>query len=106
MEVHRIQDMLLVDPQECVGTSELVVNVGFAMTTSYYGPQPLETSDEWQKSILHVIKAWRPEHGLLFRSGRPDMLRHAITSNFVNGLRGNVHFDVYENDGGLFFDKM
>ena len=106
VEVHRIQDMLLVDPQEWVYKSALVVNVGFATTTSYHGPQPVESLDDWQDIILHVIKTWSPEHRFLVRSGIPDMLRNAITSEFITSLRGSINVDVYEDDGGLSFDKM
>ena len=106
MEVHRIQDMLLVDPQECVDISALFVNVGFATTTSYHGPQPVESLDDWQDIILHVIKTWSPEHSLLVRSGIPGMLKNAITSEFITSLRGSINVDVYEDDGGLSFDKM
>ena len=99
VEVHRIQDMLPVEPQE-YGIPTLVINVGFVTTTLYHGPQPYEAPDEWQRCIQHVIQTWRPEHVLLIRSGNPDMLSNAMTLEFVDALK-SMNFDVYEDDGGL-----
>ena len=108
VEVHRIKDIPLVDSQDYTGVSELVINVGFATTTSCHGPQPYESPEEWQDNILHVLKTWKPEHTLFIRSGSIDMLRSVLTAEFVDALRESVHFDAYESEesGGLNFDKM
>ena len=105
VEVYRIQDMLLVDYPECVGKSELVINVGFPMTTIYHGAQPSESVDEWQKSLLHVIKHLRPEHVLHVRSGIPGMLTNAITPEFINSLRGTMNFEMEKESGGITFKR-
>ena len=104
VEVHRIQDMLPVEPQE-YGIPTLVINVGFVTTTLYHGPQPYEAPDEWQRCILHIIHTWRPEHDLLIRSGNPDMLRDAMTLEFVDALK-SMKFDVFEDDEGLICQRM
>ena len=105
--VHRTKDILLVDPQDLVGISSLVVNIGFSVTSSYHGHQPYETANEWQETILHILKTWKPEHYLVIRSGNPDILRTVITAEFVNDLRRQMSFDAYEDAyGELYFGKM
>ena len=107
VEVHRAKDILLVDPEDHVGIPSLIVNIGFAVTTSYHGPQPHESVNEWQETILHILKTWKPEHYLLLRSGNTDILRTVITAEFVNDLRGQMTFDAYEDAyGELRFRKM
>ena len=108
VEVHRIKDILLVDLENNAGISELYINVGFATTTSFHGPQPYESPEEWQDNILHVLKTWKPEHMLFIKSGSIAMLRSALTAEFVDTLRESLHFDAYESEelGRLTFDKM
>ena len=105
VEVHKIQDVLLVEPQEYFGVSSMVINVGFVTTTSYHGPQPYEPPEEWQEDILHVLHTWMPEDYLFIRSGNPRMLSDAITLEFLDSLK-SMNVDVYESDGGLHCQRM
>ena len=105
VEVHRINDMLFVEPQENLEISSLYINVGFVTTTLYHGPHPYEAPDEWQRCIQHVIQTWRPEHCLIISSGTRYILRDAKTLEFVDALK-SMNFDVYEVDEGLICHRM
>ena len=105
VEVHRIQDMLFVEPPENLEISSLYINVGFVTTTSYHGPQPYEAPDEWQRCTQHALHTLRPEHGISIRSRNPDMLRDAMTLEFVDALK-SMNFDVCEVDEGLICQRM
>ena len=106
VEVYRIKELVMADGKDYVGIRKLVVNVGFAASTLFQGPQPDETPDEWQKAILNILQIWRPQHQLLIRTWNPDISRKALTSDFISHLRRDTGFDIFEDRGYLKFLRM
>ena len=106
MEVHRIQDLLQIPgDHEFVGAPRLIVNVGFALTTMFHGPQPDETPEEWQTAISYILKTWTTASRILIRSGNPLLLKVAISPDFVETLRSTKEWDtICDND--VEFVKM
>ena len=106
VDVYRIKEMMKVDAKHYVGISELVVNVGFAASALFQGPQPDETPDEWRQGILNILQMWRPQLKLSIRTWNPDILRKALTNDFISHLQTETGFDVFEDDGDLRFLRM
>ena len=104
VEIHSIQDMMMVN--DYAGISELFVNVGFAASTFFHGPQPEETPDDWRQAILNILQIWRPQLGLSIRTWNSDNLRKALTYSFITDLQTETGFDVFIDDGNLWFLRM
>ena len=98
VESHRIQDVF----HTCFegkysSASECVVNIGFASTTLYHGPQPNETPSTWQEAIIFIMKSWKGGKRLFIRSGNTEVLGNAISEEFVTLIRNVMGFDVFYN---------